>query len=205
MNQTSDWLGLVQQGSPSGQEGTLQAVRTRLQTVWLLQARLTARLTDSNYTLRDWFSRVPLVARRELYRLYEPDFRLGQEGTLQAVRTRLQTVWLLQARLTARLTDSNYTLRDWFSRVPLVARRELYRLYEPDFRLGQEGTLQAVRTRLQTVWLLQARLTARLTDSNYTLRDWFSRVPLVARRELYRLYEPDFRLFGYSRPDSLLD
>ncbi|CAB1350375.1 unnamed protein product [Coregonus sp. 'balchen'] len=125
MNQTSDWLGLVQQGSPSGQEGTLQAVRTRLQTVWLLQARLTARLTDSNYTLRDWFSRVPLVARRELYRLYEPDFRL----------------------------------------VPLVARRELYRLYEPDFRL----------------------------------------VPLVARRELYRLYEPDFRLFGYSRPDSLLD
>ncbi|CAB1350374.1 unnamed protein product [Coregonus sp. 'balchen'] len=185
MNQTSDWLGLVQQGSPSGQEGTLQAVRTRLQTVWLLQARLTARLTDSNYTLRDWFSRVPLVARRELYRLYEPDFRLGQEGTLQAVRTRLQTVWLLQARLTARLTDSNYTLRGSPS--------------------GQEGTLQAVRTRLQTVWLLQARLTARLTDSNYTLRDWFSRVPLVARRELYRLYEPDFRLFGYSRPDSLLD
>ncbi|XP_064870341.1 carbohydrate sulfotransferase 12-like, partial [Oncorhynchus nerka] len=35
--------------------------------------------------------------------------------------------------------------------------------------------------------------------------DWFNRVPLVARRGLYRLYEPDFRLFGYSRPDSLLD
>ncbi|XP_062263771.1 carbohydrate sulfotransferase 12-like [Platichthys flesus] len=35
--------------------------------------------------------------------------------------------------------------------------------------------------------------------------DWFNAVPLEARRELYKLYEPDFRLFGYERPDSLLN
>lgn len=35
--------------------------------------------------------------------------------------------------------------------------------------------------------------------------DWFSTVPVEARRELYKLYEPDFRLFGYDRPDSLLN
>ncbi|XP_077415621.1 carbohydrate sulfotransferase 12-like [Vanacampus margaritifer] len=35
--------------------------------------------------------------------------------------------------------------------------------------------------------------------------DWFSTVPLEMRRELYKLYEPDFRLFGYDRPDSILN
>ncbi|KAM3864147.1 carbohydrate sulfotransferase 12-like [Diretmus argenteus] len=35
--------------------------------------------------------------------------------------------------------------------------------------------------------------------------DWFSTVPLEARRDLYKLYEPDFRLFGYDSPDTLLN
>ncbi|XP_019732965.1 carbohydrate sulfotransferase 12 isoform X2 [Hippocampus comes] len=35
--------------------------------------------------------------------------------------------------------------------------------------------------------------------------DWFSTVPLEVRRELYKLYEPDFRLFGYDRPHSILN
>ncbi|XP_068606116.1 carbohydrate sulfotransferase 12-like [Brachionichthys hirsutus] len=35
--------------------------------------------------------------------------------------------------------------------------------------------------------------------------DWFSTVPVAARRELFKLYEPDFRLFGYHRPDSVLN
>ncbi|XP_046893463.1 carbohydrate sulfotransferase 12 [Hypomesus transpacificus] len=43
-----------------------------------------------------------------------------------------------------------------------------------------------------------------LTASSWEA-DWFSTVPLVARRELYRLYEPDFRLFGYEKPESLLN
>ncbi|KAM9345950.1 carbohydrate sulfotransferase 12-like [Symphorus nematophorus] len=43
-----------------------------------------------------------------------------------------------------------------------------------------------------------------LTASSWEA-DWFSTVPVEARRELYKLYEPDFRLFGYDRPDSLLN
>ncbi|XP_077474587.1 carbohydrate sulfotransferase 12-like [Stigmatopora argus] len=34
--------------------------------------------------------------------------------------------------------------------------------------------------------------------------DWFNFVPLEVRKELYKLYEPDFRLFGYNRPDTVL-
>ncbi|XP_077396235.1 carbohydrate sulfotransferase 12-like isoform X2 [Festucalex cinctus] len=35
--------------------------------------------------------------------------------------------------------------------------------------------------------------------------NWFDTVPLEMRRELYKLYEADFRLFGYDRPDSILN
>lgn len=34
-------------------------------------------------------------------------------------------------------------------------------------------------------------------------RDWFTQIPLATRRELYNLYEPDFELFGYPKPDSM--
>ncbi|XP_040001033.1 carbohydrate sulfotransferase 12-like isoform X2 [Xiphias gladius] len=35
-------------------------------------------------------------------------------------------------------------------------------------------------------------------------RDWFAQIPIAMRRELYKLYEPDFELFGYPKPDSVL-
>nr|XP_020469987.1 carbohydrate sulfotransferase 12-like [Monopterus albus]XP_020469988.1 carbohydrate sulfotransferase 12-like [Monopterus albus]XP_020469989.1 carbohydrate sulfotransferase 12-like [Monopterus albus] len=35
-------------------------------------------------------------------------------------------------------------------------------------------------------------------------RDWFAQIPLTMRRELYKLYEPDFEMFGYPKPDSVL-
>lgn len=35
-------------------------------------------------------------------------------------------------------------------------------------------------------------------------RDWFAKIPIAMRRELYKLYEPDFELFGYPKPDSVL-
>ncbi|KAM9780194.1 carbohydrate sulfotransferase 12 [Neosynchiropus ocellatus] len=43
-----------------------------------------------------------------------------------------------------------------------------------------------------------------LTNSSWE-SEWFGSIPLEERRELYRLYEPDFRLFGYDRPDALLN
>lgn len=36
-------------------------------------------------------------------------------------------------------------------------------------------------------------------------RDWFAQIPLTMRRELYRLYEPDFELFGYPKPDNVIN
>lgn len=33
---------------------------------------------------------------------------------------------------------------------------------------------------------------------------WFAKIPMEMRRELYKLYEPDFELFGYPKPDSVL-
>lgn len=38
-----------------------------------------------------------------------------------------------------------------------------------------------------------------------SVKNWFRTVPLEDRRELYKLYEQDFRLFGYKRPSELLD
>ncbi|KAF7642396.1 hypothetical protein LDENG_00258580 [Lucifuga dentata] len=35
--------------------------------------------------------------------------------------------------------------------------------------------------------------------------DWYRTVPLEARRKLYKLYEADFKLFGYRKPNALLD
>uniref|UniRef100_H3CLR2 Carbohydrate sulfotransferase n=2 Tax=Tetraodon nigroviridis TaxID=99883 RepID=H3CLR2_TETNG len=43
-----------------------------------------------------------------------------------------------------------------------------------------------------------------LTASSWEA-DWFGAVPVEVRRKLYKLYEPDFRLFGYGRPDSVLN
>uniref|UniRef100_A0A147AZT0 Carbohydrate sulfotransferase n=1 Tax=Fundulus heteroclitus TaxID=8078 RepID=A0A147AZT0_FUNHE len=43
-----------------------------------------------------------------------------------------------------------------------------------------------------------------LTESSWET-DWFGAVAVEARRQLYKLYEPDFRLFGYDRPESILN
>ncbi|XP_019493144.1 PREDICTED: carbohydrate sulfotransferase 12 [Hipposideros armiger] len=34
--------------------------------------------------------------------------------------------------------------------------------------------------------------------------DWFAKIPLAWRRQLYKLYEADFVLFGYPKPENLL-
>ncbi|XP_016106139.1 carbohydrate sulfotransferase 12-like [Sinocyclocheilus grahami] len=36
-------------------------------------------------------------------------------------------------------------------------------------------------------------------------RDWFTNISVADRRKLYDLYEADFRLFGYDKPETLLD
>ncbi|XP_051748044.1 carbohydrate sulfotransferase 12-like [Ctenopharyngodon idella] len=36
-------------------------------------------------------------------------------------------------------------------------------------------------------------------------RDWFANISIADRRKLYNLYETDFRLFEYEKPETLLD
>ncbi len=43
-----------------------------------------------------------------------------------------------------------------------------------------------------------------MTTASFVL-DWFSKVPIQDRRKLYKIYEKDFKLFGYPRPDKVLD
>uniref|UniRef100_A0A671VVW3 Carbohydrate sulfotransferase n=1 Tax=Sparus aurata TaxID=8175 RepID=A0A671VVW3_SPAAU len=43
-----------------------------------------------------------------------------------------------------------------------------------------------------------------MTSPDYVLT-WFRKVPLEDRRKLYKLYEGDFRLFGYQKPNELFD
>ena len=42
-------------------------------------------------------------------------------------------------------------------------------------------------------------------SAGHSLADWFSGVPLEARRRLYKLYQPDFTLFGYQPPEPILE
>ncbi|XP_030067671.1 carbohydrate sulfotransferase 12-like [Microcaecilia unicolor] len=44
----------------------------------------------------------------------------------------------------------------------------------------------------------------RNRTANSWEEDWFARIPLAWRQQLYKLYEADFVLFGYSKPENLL-
>ncbi|KAF3687880.1 Carbohydrate sulfotransferase 12 [Channa argus] len=90
--------------------------------------------------------------------------------------------------------------------------RQVYRLCHPcqvkyDF-IGRLETLETDAEHL--LKLLQVDHLVRFPSGsqNHTAtsweRDWFGQIPLTMRRELYKLYEPDFKLFGYPKPDSVL-
>lgn len=40
--------------------------------------------------------------------------------------------------------------------------------------------------------------------NNQFVGNWFKGVPPENRRKLYQLYEKDFKLFGYRKPDDLI-
>ncbi|XP_034020046.1 carbohydrate sulfotransferase 12-like [Thalassophryne amazonica] len=91
--------------------------------------------------------------------------------------------------------------------------RQMHRLCHPchiqfDF-IGHQETLQDDAEQLLNLLNLQDDIKfppsyENMTSSNMVL-DWFRTVPLEDRRKLYNMYEEDFRLFGYEKPNSLLD
>ncbi|XP_071770595.2 carbohydrate sulfotransferase 12-like [Centroberyx gerrardi] len=90
--------------------------------------------------------------------------------------------------------------------------RQVYRLCHPcqvqyDF-IGRLETLETDSEQLLRILgvdhLLRFPTGARNRTAASWERDWFAQIPMAMRRELYKLYEPDFELFGYPEPDSVL-
>ncbi|XP_062288436.1 carbohydrate sulfotransferase 12-like [Scomber scombrus] len=90
--------------------------------------------------------------------------------------------------------------------------RQVYRLCHPcqvkyDF-IGRLETLETdaehLLKLLEVDHLLRFPSGARNQTAASWERDWFAQIPINMRRELYKLYEPDFELFGYPKPDSVL-
>lgn len=89
---------------------------------------------------------------------------------------------------------------------------QVYRLCHPcqikyDF-IGHLETLEEdtehLLKLLKVDHLLRFPSGARNLTSTSWERDWFAQIPIETRKELYKLYEPDFELFGYTKPDGLL-
>lgn len=90
--------------------------------------------------------------------------------------------------------------------------RQVYRLCHPcQVKYDFIGRLESLETDaehllklLEVDHLLHFPSGARNRTAASWERDWFAQIPIAMRRELYKLYEPDFELFGYPKPDSTL-
>ncbi|KAG1968541.1 carbohydrate sulfotransferase 12 [Pimephales promelas] len=90
--------------------------------------------------------------------------------------------------------------------------RQIYRLCHPcqinyDF-VGKLETLDEDAEHLLRILRVDNVVEFPQSHRNRTVssweQDWFASIPLESRKELYRLYEADFKLFGYSKPEKLL-
>lgn len=89
--------------------------------------------------------------------------------------------------------------------------RQVYRLCHPcqvkyDF-IGKLETLETdaehLLKLLKVDHLIQFPLGAQNRTAASWESDWFAQIPITIQRQLYKLYEPDFELFGYPKPDSV--
>ncbi|XP_061575489.1 carbohydrate sulfotransferase 12-like [Cololabis saira] len=90
--------------------------------------------------------------------------------------------------------------------------RQVYRLCHPcqvkyDF-IGHLETLETDTKHLLKLLKVDHLLRFPSGAQNRTAasweKDWFAQIPITTRRELYKLYGPDFELFGYPEPDGIL-
>uniref|UniRef100_A0A3P8WET2 Carbohydrate sulfotransferase n=1 Tax=Cynoglossus semilaevis TaxID=244447 RepID=A0A3P8WET2_CYNSE len=90
--------------------------------------------------------------------------------------------------------------------------RQMYRLCYPcaiefDF-IGHQETLQEDAEHLLRILKLQKDIRFPHSYVNMTSPDsvenWFGTVSLEDRKTLYKIYETDFKLFGYKKPEELL-
>ncbi|XP_069503713.1 carbohydrate sulfotransferase 12 [Ambystoma mexicanum] len=91
--------------------------------------------------------------------------------------------------------------------------RQVYRLCHPcqieyDF-IGKLETLNEDAAQLLRLLDVDTRLQFPPSYRNRTAssweEDWFAKIPVAWRQQLYKLYEADFVLFGYPKPENLLE
>ncbi|XP_076585654.1 carbohydrate sulfotransferase 12-like [Chaetodon auriga] len=90
--------------------------------------------------------------------------------------------------------------------------RQVYRLCHPcQVKYDFIGRLESLETDaehllklMEVDHLVHFPSGARNRTATSWEKDWFAQIPITMRRELYKLYEPDFELFGYPKPDSVL-
>lgn len=90
--------------------------------------------------------------------------------------------------------------------------RQVYRLCHPcQVKYDFIGRLESLETdaehllkTLKVDHLIHFPSGARNQTAVSWEREWFAQIPIAMRRKLYKLYEPDFKLFGYPKPDSVL-
>ncbi|XP_042294634.1 carbohydrate sulfotransferase 12 [Sceloporus undulatus] len=91
--------------------------------------------------------------------------------------------------------------------------RQVYRLCHPcqieyDF-VGKLETLDEDAAHLLQLLKVDHLLRFPPSYRNRTAssweEDWFAKIPLAWRQQLYKLYEADFVLFGYPKPENLLN
>ena len=70
---------------------------------------------------------------------------------------------------------------------------------------SEEEDAEHLLRQLRVDHLVEFPKAVRNVTSKDWLADWYLPLPLEWRRKLYDLYEVDFRLFGYDRPDLILD
>ncbi|OCT61518.1 carbohydrate sulfotransferase 12-like [Xenopus laevis] len=90
--------------------------------------------------------------------------------------------------------------------------RQVYRLCHPcqieyDFigkleTLGEDAALLLRQLNLDTLFQFPPSYRNRTASSWED--DWYSKLPVAWRQKLYKLYEADFVLFGYPKPENLL-
>ncbi|KAL2100791.1 hypothetical protein ACEWY4_002552 [Coilia grayii] len=90
--------------------------------------------------------------------------------------------------------------------------RQMYRLCHPcqinyDF-VGKLETLDEDAEQLLRILRVDNVVQFPRSHRNRTTssweQDWFANIPYELRSQLYKLYEADFRLFGYAKPEKLL-
>ncbi|XP_060949138.1 carbohydrate sulfotransferase 12-like [Limanda limanda] len=91
--------------------------------------------------------------------------------------------------------------------------QQVYRLCHPcqvgyDF-IGRMETQESDAEHLLKLLKVDHLISFPSSTSNLTAAswetEWFAQIPIQMRRELYKMYEADFELFGYPKPDSILN